>query len=137
MTSEQTRANTLNIILWIAQILLSASFIWAGLMKLFSPGEKLATMWPWTAENITLVKFTGVLDILAGIGLVLPGLLRIQPKITIYSAYGTILLMIAASIFHISRGEASQIGANIFFLALAIFIAWGRSKKVLVANPQN
>jgi putative oxidoreductase len=72
------------------------------------------------------VKLTGILDLLAGLGLVLPGLFRIQPKLTVYAAYGIIALMIAASIFHISRGEASLIGVNIFFLAVAAFVAWGR-----------
>jgi len=59
----------------------------------------------------------------------LPALLRIKPQLTIYTAYGTIVLMIAASIFHISRGEAKDIGFNIFIIVLAAFIAWGRQKK--------
>ena len=129
MTSEQETSKTMNVILWIAQVILAISFIWAASLKLFQHADKLAEMWPWTANNASLVKFTGVLDLLAGIGLVLPVLLRIQPKLTIYAAYGTIVLMIAASIFHIARGESSQIIVNIFFAVLAVFIAWGRQKK--------
>lgn len=119
----------MNVILWIAQVILAVGFIWAAAMKLFQPADKLAAMWPWTADHAGLVKFTGVLDLLAGIGLVLPAALRIQPKLTIYAAYGTIALMIAASAFHIVRGEASQIGMNIFFAVMAVFIAWGRQMK--------
>ncbi|WP_428657280.1 DoxX family protein [Runella sp.] len=119
----------MNILLWIAQVLLAVSLIWSSTMKLFQPADKLAEMWPWTVENANLVKLTGVLDFLAGIGLVFPSLLRIQPKLTIYAAYGTIALMIAAGIFHIVRGEASQIGVNIFFAVFAVFIVWGRLKK--------
>ncbi|WP_257669495.1 DoxX family protein [Parapedobacter tibetensis] len=130
MASEQKTSKTMNIILWIAQVMLSIGFIWAASMKLFQPADKLAEMWAWTAGNVTLVKLTGVLDLLAGIGLVFPALLHIQPKLTIYAAFGTIALMIAASIFHISRGEASQIGINIFFGIIAVFIIWGRLKKV-------
>ncbi len=137
MTNGPTRINVLNILLWIAQGLLAASFIWAGSMKLFSSPEKLAALWPWTADNTSLVKLTGVLDLLAGIGLILPGLLRTKPQLTVYAAYGTILLMIAASIFHLSRGEGAQIGANIFFLVLAVFIAWGRSKKAPAVTGEN
>ena len=128
MANEQKKSNALNIILWIAQVLLALSLIWASSMKLFQSADKLAQMWPWTADNAGLVKFTSVLDLLAGIGLVLPALLRIQPKLTVYAAYGIIALMIAASVFHIARGEGSQIGANIFFAVFAIFIAWGRQK---------
>jgi hypothetical protein len=134
MINKQRTSAPINVILWIAQVLLAASFVWAAAMKLFQPSDKLAEMWPWTADNPELVKLTGVLDLLAGIGLVLPGLLRIQPKLTIYAAYGSILLMIAASIFHIVRGEGSQIGVNLFFLVLAIFIAWGRQKKAPITS---
>lgn len=129
MAIEQKTSGTMNVILWIAQVLLAVTFIWAAAMKLFQPADKLAEMWPWTADNAGLVKFTGVIDLLAGIGLVLPALLRIQPKVTIFAAYGAVALMIAASVFHITRGETSKIGVNIFIAVLAIFIAWGRQKK--------
>lgn len=129
MTKEQKTSRKINIILWIVQVFLATTFIWAAFMKLFQSADKLAEMWAWTADNVNLVKLTAVVDLLAGIGLVLPALLRIQPKLTIYAAYGTILLMIVASIFHISRGEASQIGFNIFVTIIAIFIIWGRQKK--------
>jgi hypothetical protein len=126
MATDQKISKGLNVALWVAQGLLSCSFIWAAYMKLLSPSGELAAMWPWTAGNPLLVKMTGMLDLMAGTGLILPWLLRIQPKWTVYAAYGTILLMLAASVFHISRGETSQIGINIFFAALAVFIAWGR-----------
>jgi hypothetical protein len=136
MTNEQKKSKTLNILLWTAQIILATGFAWAAFMKLFQPAEKLAAMWPWTAANPGLVKLTGVLDLLAGIGLILPALLHIQPKLTVFAAYGTILLMIAASIFHIARGEASQIGINVFFAAVAAFIVWGRGRKMPFASKE-
>lgn len=129
MTNGQKVPVLQNIMLWLAQILLSVGFIWAGATKLFKPAEQLAAMWPWTAEHSGLVKFTGVLDILAGLGLVFPALLRMVPKLTVYTALATIVLMIAAIIFHISRAEGVQIGVNIFFAVAAAFIAWGRSAK--------
>lgn len=129
MAQEQNRSKAINVALWIAQGILALTLIWASAMKLFQPAEKLAAMWPWTADNAGLVKLTGVLDLLAGIGLILPALLRIKPRLTIYAAYGTIALMVAAIIFHMSRGEGSQIGINIFFVVFAVFIAWGRQKK--------
>ncbi len=60
------------------------------------------------------------------IGLVLPVLLRIRPVVTVYAAYGTVVLMITAAVFHIVRGEISQIGINILFAALAALVVWGR-----------
>lgn len=133
MTSEQKTSKTMNIVLWIAQGLLALTFIWSGFMKLFQPEE---LPFPWVKENLSLVLITGIVDLLAGIGIIFPALLRVQPKLTIYAAYGTIVLMIAASIFHIARGEAEDIGFNIFMALLAVFIAWGRQTKAPI-TPKN
>jgi uncharacterized membrane protein YphA (DoxX/SURF4 family) len=127
----QKTSKTLHVILWFIQILLSITFIWSGAMKIFKPDE---LPWSWIKESPALAMITGVIDLLAGFGLVLPAMLRIYSKLTIYAAYGTILLMIAASIFHVSRGEGSQIGFNIFVLVCAIFIAWGRQTRARITD---
>ncbi len=95
-------------------------------MKLFQPKE---LPFPWVRENSGLILITGIIDLLAGIGIIFPTLLRIQPKLTIYTSYGIIMLMVAACLFHISRGEAKDIGFNVFMALLAVFIAWGRRTK--------
>lgn len=123
------KSNVLNIVLWVAQILISLVLFWAGYAKLFQPIEETSKMLPWALENPMLLKLTGVIDLLGGIGIIFPAALRIQPRLTVFAAIGTMVLMIAASVFHVSRGEASLIGMNIFFLFLAGFIAWGRTKK--------
>jgi hypothetical protein len=127
MPGEKKPFPLLNTVLWIAQFLLSVILTWSGAMKLFAVDQ---LPWPWIAENPMLAKLTALADLLAGIGLVLPALLRIQPRLTVYAAYGTIALMIAACTFHIVRGEGSQIGFNIFVAVVAGFIAWGRRKLV-------
>lgn len=132
MSHDQKKSKTFHVTLWIAQVLLALSLLSGGIMKLFMPFAQLAEIWPWVAENHNLVLITGVLDSLAAIGLIVPSLLRIQPTLAIYAAVGVSLLMIAAIIFHISRDEASQIGANIFFAAFALFIAWGRATKAVI-----
>ena len=98
-------------------------------MKLFTSIAALSQMWPWTGEvSIFLVKGTGVVDLLAGAGLVLPMLFRIRPGLTPGAAVCLIVLMIAAAIFHVARGDAFLIGMNIVFAVLAAFVAWGRWK---------
>ena len=129
MTTEQKKLKTLNLFLWIAQALLAVTFIWAGFMKIFQP-EKLP--FPWVKDNSKLALIAGVVDLLAGIGILFPTLFRIQPKLTIYAAYGIIVLMIAASIFHVSRGEAKDIGFNVFIALIAVFIVWGRQNKAMI-----
>lgn len=126
MPGEQKTSKTMNIILWIIQGLLAVTFIWAGSMKIFKP-ENLP--FPWVKDNPNLVLLTGIVDLLGGLGIALPALFRMQPKLTIFAAYGIIALMTVASAFHISRGEGSDIGFNIFMALLAVFVAWGRTTK--------
>lgn len=120
----------MNILLWVAQGILAVLFLWASYTKLLQPLEETAKMLPWAKDNPNLLKFTGLVELLGAIGIILPAALRIQPKLTILAAYGIIALMISASVFHVSRGEASLIGMNVFFLLLAALVVWGRSKKV-------
>ena len=131
MANQETPSKALNIWLWIAQVLLAASLIWASSMKLFQSIEKLALMWPWVAQvPPALVRFTGIVDLLGALGLILPTLTRIKPILTPVAAICIIVLMICAGTFHVIRGEASVIGVNIGFAIFAAFIAWGRWKQV-------
>lgn len=129
MTQHQKNSKLFNTTAWICQILLSLTLLWAAGMKLFQPIDQLSQQWPWTADNAILTRGAGVVDLLGGLGLVLPMALGIRPILALYSAYGTIVLMVAASVFHISRGEASLIGFNIFVAFVAGFVVWVRSKK--------
>ncbi len=126
MSAERKTSKALNIILWITQALLALIFVGAGLIKVFQPG---ILPFPWVKDSPELVLITGFIDFLAGIGIIVPTLLNIRPKLTIYAGYGTILLMVAASIFHIARGEAKDIGFNIFTALAAVFIVWGRQTR--------
>lgn len=136
MTTQKSN-KAIHIILWIAQGLLAVMFIMAGLMKASQPLEALAESLPWvTSTPLGLVRFIGISELLAGIGLVLPALLRIKPSLTVWAALGLVPIMIAASVFHGSRGEFSAIGANVFIMAIAGFVAWGRSKKAPIAPKQ-
>lgn len=118
----------MKIALWIAQILLAITLLWAAYTKWFTPAEELAAMWPWTGDHPDLAMITGIFDLLGGLGLILPALLNIKLRLTVFAAYGVIALMISAIVFHFSRGEASGTGFNFFVIALAGFIAWGRSR---------
>lgn len=120
----------INIVLWIAQGLLAIMFIMAGLMKSTQPVEALIEALPWVEKTpLTLVRFIGISEVLGGFGLLLPSILRIKPELTVKAALGLALVMVLASVFHASRGEFSAIGMNVILLGIALFIAWGRSKK--------
>jgi len=130
MTSQSQPSKTLNVVLWTAQILLALFFMSGTVMK-FMPIQKISAIMPWMGQLPPLeVRLLGVVDLLGALGLILPAALKIRPMLTPWAAIGIIVLMICATIFHISRGEASVIGVNIVVIIVAIFIAWGRFKKV-------
>jgi len=129
MSAEQKPSKVLNISLWVAQVLIAVTLLWAAWLKLFQI-EKAAAMWPWAGEvSPAFVKFTGLVDLAGALGLLLPGLLNIKPKLTAFAALGIVALMVCAAVFHIVRGEASSIGFNIVFGLIAAFVAWERFKK--------
>src|SRR4051794_4966931 len=79
------RRSKLSIVLWVIQVLLALLFIWAGGFKLVVPLEKLAGPVPLPG---LFVRFIGVAELLGGLGLLLPGLLRIRPILTSWAAAG-------------------------------------------------
>ena len=133
MKQQTNRPKALHIILWVAQIILGGMFIMAGTMKSTQPIVDLSKSVPWTANvPSVLVRFIGVSELLGGIGLILPSLLRIKPILTPVAAIGILLIMVFALVYHIMNGETNVIGINLAFGVVAAFIAWGRLKKASI-----
>lgn len=129
-----TTSKAFNIILWIAQVVLGGMFIMAGIMKSTTPLTELTPQLPWAADMPELlVRFIGVSELLGGLGLLLPSLLKIKPVLTPVAAVGLAVVMVFAIIFHITRSEFPAIGFNIILALLAAFIAWGRFKKAPIS----
>ncbi len=123
--------------LWVVQILLAGMFAMAGLMKLSQPIDALAASLPWvTTVPEMLVRFIGTAELAGALGLVLPSLTRIKPRLTALAAIGLIAVMLLASAFHASRGEFGVIPMNLVLAAFAAFVAWGRGKAAPIA-PRN
>jgi uncharacterized membrane protein YphA (DoxX/SURF4 family) len=123
------RRRGLNIVLALVQIVLAFAFGAAGLMKLTQPIEALSASMPWvSAVPSALVRFIGLAELAGALGLILPWLTRIKPQLISLAAIGLILVMVLASAFHLSRGEAGAVPVNVVLAALAAFVAWGRSK---------
>lgn len=114
--------------LWVAQILIAFFMLFGAYMKLAAPAEEVAKMMVWATEHTTLKTFTGIVDLLGGLGILLPALTRIQPRMTVLAALGIIVLQVLAFGFHASRGEWHATPFNVFLLALAVLVYWGRSQ---------
>lgn len=116
----------MNIALWIAQGVLALAFIMAGSMKAFQYEKAKAGM-PWVKDSSKgLVTFIGVSELLGGLGLILPHATGIAPSLTPIAAFALGLIMVLAVILHAKRNENQAIGMNILFLAILLFVAFGR-----------
>jgi len=121
----------LRIGLWVAQALLALAFIAAGLFKLTAPIDQLSQAMHWTGEYpVWFVRGIALIDLAGGLGILLPALTRIRPRLTVAAALGCTVLQCFAIVFHVSRGEASLIPLNIVLLALSLLVLWGRARRV-------
>jgi uncharacterized membrane protein YphA (DoxX/SURF4 family) len=117
----------MNIVLWIAAGLLAAVFLASGVMKVLQPKEKLRENMAWVDDFPTgVVKLIGALELLAAIGLILPGALDIAPILVPLAATGLAALMVGAIITHVRRKENQALPINAILLLLTVFVAWGR-----------
>ena len=123
-----TARKGLHVSLWAVQALLALFYVYAGVTKLATPAAELAKMMPWTGVYPGLVPFTGVVDLLGGVGMVLPMLTGVRPRLTVWAARGQIVLQLLATGFHLSRGEFMVVPMNLCLLALAAFVLWGRAR---------
>ncbi len=117
----------MDIVLWILQIVLAAMFAMAGILKATQPREKLLAQMPWVEDfSAGTVRFIGVMELLAAIGLILPAATDIAPILTPLAATGLVVVMILAALTHARRKEPSGIVITSILGIVAIVIAWGR-----------
>jgi hypothetical protein len=109
--------------LWIVQGLLAALFIFAGGMKLVLPLEQMEGP---IALPGPFLRFIGVVELLGGLGLILPGLLRIRPGLTPLAAAGLVIIMIGATGLGLMAGDVAMALIPLAVGLLAAFVAYGR-----------
>ena len=117
-----------NITLWVIQGLLAALFLFAGSMKLILPIEAMAG--PVSLPGWFL-RFIGVAEVAGAIGLILPWLTRIQPRLTPLAAGGLVIIMSGATIVTIMGGPAATAAVPFVVGMLAATVAYGRRSLTL------
>src|SRR5437867_4079150 len=108
----------MNITLWILQVLLAALFIWHGWLFLAPPAELVEVM---NAEFPLWFRiFLGAVEVLASLGLILPGVTRIQPWLIAFTGMCLMILMICATVLHSYKGQTeSAVTTAVVFVILA------------------
>ncbi len=115
----------MNIALWIVQALLALLFLLAGGMKLVLPIEEMTKQMPLPLPGLFL-RFTGIVEVLGAIGLILPWLLRIRPGLTPLAAAGLVTVMIGATVYTLAAGDIASALIPLVVGLLSAFVAYGR-----------
>ena len=114
----------MNILLWILQILLALAFLAHGLLFLFPPPDVAVLM------NASMPRwfqlFLGVAEVLAAVGITLPGVTRIYPFFVWWAAAGLMVVMVSATIWHLVRAEYSSALITTLLLVMASAVMYMR-----------
>src|SRR5262249_1102437 len=116
----------MNIVLWVLQILLAIAFFAHGWLLLSPPLELVDLLNSLIPPAFRI--FLGVGEVLAAVGLIVPGVTRIQPWLVSCAAAGLLPVMIGATVLHIRRGEVSSAITTACLFVLLAFVAYMRWK---------
>ena len=120
----------MNVALWIVTGFL-ATVLLISTSKMFVPREKIAAIGGRGAEWVldfspAALRAIATLEILAVAGLILPAVLDVAPVLVPVTATCVALLFTGAAIMRFRRRERVTMVPDLVYLALAVFVAWGR-----------
>ena len=125
----------MNIVLWILQVLLAAQFLFHGRIFLFPPPEYVDIM---NAEFAPWFRiFLGAAEWLGAAGLILPGVTRILPWLVPLASACLMIVVVSATVLHLSRGEISSAIMTAVLSVLLGFVAYMRWKIKPIAARKN
>ena len=122
-TTRQQTTKGISTRLWIAQGLLTALFLFAGVMKLVTTADALEAQ---AHMNGTFLHFIGLCEALGALGLVLPGLFRIRTELTPLAAAGLTIIMTGATVIGLASGQPQMAIVPAVITALCAYVAYGR-----------
>jgi len=116
----------LSIGLWLLQALLAVVFLAHGWLLLAPPAEIAAVMNAQFPHAFWV--FLGVAEVLAAMGLILPGVTRIRPRLIVWVCYGLMIVMVSATVLHVGRSETSSAVTTAILLVLITLVAYGPAR---------
>ena len=129
--NDREQRSTMNTVLWTMQVLFGVFWSLTGFGKVmwYKPvlwNQALHEV-PWlSAVPQQLIIVIGVCEFLGGVGLILPAMTGVKPKLTPFAAFGLTLVMILAAVFHIARGEYGFLVTTLVLGGVTAFIGYGR-----------
>jgi putative oxidoreductase len=125
----------MNAAVWVVQVVLAIMFGLVGFMKAFLPLDQISTTMRWVPDVPPwVVRFAGFAELAGAMGLLLPSLTRVQPRLTPLASIGLAIVVLLGAGLHFSRGEPALTPLNFVLAALAVFVAWARTRRVPIAG---
>jgi hypothetical protein len=122
----------MNRLLWVFQALLALLFLFAGGEKQVMSAAELTGQ---TVLPAALLRFVGVIEILGGLGLMLPGMLHIRTVLTPLAAAGLGIIMIGGVAVTIPTMGLATAALPFVTGAIALFVAYGRWRVAPLGTP--
>lgn len=117
----------MNTALWIVASVFGSAYIIGGAIKLIVSHARYAAVNHWASDfSSAHLKAMGIIEILGGAGLILPGFLDIAAVLAPVAASGLALYMAGAGTERVRRGEYRLLIGDLAFLSAMLFVAWGR-----------
>jgi hypothetical protein len=114
---------TANFWLWTVQVLLAALYLFSGGFKAFAP---MSLMQMPVALPEWFVRFLGYAELAGALGLILPTLLRIQPRLTPIAASCLVVIMTGATVITAAYVSVPMAIMPVVLGLLNTYIAYGR-----------
>jgi uncharacterized membrane protein YphA (DoxX/SURF4 family) len=130
-TATRRPTSRTNVSLWVVQGMLAATFVFAGSMKLVLPVESLTEGSPFAGW---FLRFIGIVELLGGVGVILPSLLRIKTFLTPLAAAGLVIVMAGAVASTVVDMGVASAAFPFVVGALALFVAYGRTRLAPQSN---
>jgi uncharacterized membrane protein YphA (DoxX/SURF4 family) len=116
----------MNTLIWIAQSLLAVLFIFHGIAMFNPPAAVQDSVVKKMGFSLPFLKIIGTLEVLGGIGLILPSWTRVMPLLSPLAALGLAVIMTGAVVSRERQAEGTQTVATSIVTLLVIFVAIGR-----------
>lgn len=123
---DASRRPVLNVTLWGLQFLLALIFLAHGVFLLAPPASMIEQINASIAPAFRI--FIGVAEVLAAVGLILPGITRVLPWLVSGAAAGLAFVMLCATVLHVVRAEIGSAFATALLLAMSVYVAYARWK---------
>jgi len=124
--AETERGHTVNILLWVLQVLAALLYGASGVMKVFMFDKISADVKSFGALPREAWMVLGILELVCTVGLIFPAAFHWRPALTVVAATVLATESLVFIWVHVKYGETSSIIMSGVLGLLMAFIAYGR-----------